>query len=171
MLVASVATLPAQRKFDEREIKATYLFNFAQFVDWPSGSFADPQAPLVIGIVDDEPLAAVLDAVVAGEQIKNRPLTVKRYRRVDDVTGCHILFISRSRASDYAPLLAPLQGRPILTVGDTDGFIGAGGLVRFLIEQNRLRLQINQTAARAAGMTISSRLLRVAEIVGAREGP
>jgi hypothetical protein len=159
----------AQRKFDEREVKATFLFNFAQFVDFPAASFADTRAPFVIGILGSDPFGDVLDAVVKGETIKGRPLSVVRFRRTEDVAVCHILFVSASEAPRYSQVLAALQGRPILTVGDADGFTEHGGVIRFVTDRNRIRLRINVSAARAAGVTVSSGLLRIADVVGAAE--
>ena len=166
ILVAAPTLLCAQRTFDEREIKATFLFNFAQFVEWPAASFADPRAPLVVGVLGDDPFDTVLDAVIRGEVIKNRPLVVTRFRRVEDIVVCHILFISSSEASRYSRILEVLQGRPILTVGDADGFATSGGMIRFITEKSHIRLRINLGVARDAGLTISSQLLRVAEVVG-----
>jgi hypothetical protein len=169
LLAIAPALLSAQRKFDEREIKATFLFNFAQFVEWPAASFADAQAPLVIGVLGNDPFDDVLDAVVRGEVIKNRPLMVTRFRRLEDVAACHILFVSSSEEPRYAHIAAALQGRAILTVGDSDGFARSGGMVRFITEKNHVRLRINLAVARAVGLTISSQLLRAAELVGPGE--
>jgi hypothetical protein len=167
--LAAPASLRAQRKFDEREIKAAFLFNFAQFVEWPAASLADPPAPLVIGVLGDDPFDSVLDAVVRGEMIKNRPLTVTRFRRVEDVAICHILFVSPSEAPHYALIFEALQRRPILTVGDTDGFATGGGMIRFITDKGHIRLRINLGAARGAGLTISSQLLRAADVIGQGE--
>jgi hypothetical protein len=161
--------LHAQRTFDEREIKATFLFNFAQFVEWPAGSFADPQAPFVIGILGDDPFGSRLDDVIRGEAIKNRPLVVTRFHSGDDIGACHILFVSSSERSQYAGIFQALRGRAILTVGDTDGFATSGGMIRFITESSHVRLRINLGAAQRAGLTISSQILRVADLVGDRE--
>jgi hypothetical protein len=166
ILAATLGTLHAQRKFDEREVKATFLFNFAQFVDWPATSFANPAVPFVICVLGVDPFERVLDAVVEGEVVKNRPLSVARFKRIEDVSSCHILFVSASEAPHFAQLIPALHGRAILTVGDADGFTESGGMIRFVVERNRIRLRINLAAAQAAGVTISSQLLRVAEIVG-----
>jgi hypothetical protein len=165
---ASVA-LDAQRKFDEREIKATFLFNFAQFVEWPAASLGDPRAPLVIGVLGADPFGTVLDAVVRGEEVKGHPLSVVRYRRVEDVANCHILFVSSSEAPRYARVTDALRSQPILTVGDTAAFGADGGIISFITEQSRVRLRINLGAAQAASLTISSQLLRAAEVVGRAE--
>jgi hypothetical protein len=168
-LVVAPALLNAQRKFDEREIKATFLFNFAQFVEWPAASFADAQAPLVIGVLGADPFDAVLDAVVRGEVINGRPLAVTRFRRLEDVATCHILFVSASEAPRYPRIAQALQGRAILTVGDSDGFASSGGMIRFITDKNHVRLRINIGVARAVGLSISSQLLRAAELVGQGE--
>jgi hypothetical protein len=172
LLLISVATAPlfAQRKFDEREIKATFLFNFAQFVEWPAESFPDAGAPFVIGVLGEDPFGAILDEVVRGEATRNHPFVVTRFRRAEDISACHILFVSTSEAASYQSVFEALQGRPILTVGDGDGFASHGGMVRFITENKHVRLRINLGAARAARLTISSQLLRAAEVVGSGAG-
>jgi len=165
-LAASCPAHAQKPSFNEREVKAVFLFNFAQFVDWPPEAFSDPQSPIVIGVLGEDPFGRVLDEVVKGEVVRNRQLVVERYRRVEDIKTCHILFISPSETEKYEPIVARLQGRSILTVGDTEGFATRGGMIRFLTEQNRIRLRVNVGAAKAADLTISSKLLRAAEIVG-----
>jgi hypothetical protein len=168
--LALAAPAPAQRaSFDEREVKAVFLFNFAQFVDWPSTAFSGPDSPIVIGILGDAPFASVLDAAVQGEVVKGRRLVVSRFRRVEDIETCHILFVSPSEARLYEHILTSLDGRPILTVGEAANFTNRG-IIRFLTEENRVRLEVNLAAAKAAGLTISSNLLRAARIVGATRG-
>jgi hypothetical protein len=109
-LLTASTLLPAQRKFDEREVKATFIFNFAQFVEWPAASFADPQAPLLICVLGDDPFEAVLDAVVRGEVIRSHPLVVRRFRHVEEVTSCHILlFVGPSEAPRYARIAEALK--------------------------------------------------------------
>ena len=99
------------------------------------------------------------------QRVNNRPLEIQRYQRVDEIKTCHVLFISPSETERYGQIFATLQGRSILTVGDIEGFATGGGMIRFLTEQNRIRLRVNVGAARAAALTISSRLLRAADIV------
>lgn len=153
-------------RFDEHEVKAVFLFNFVQFVEWPTTAFRDPRAPVVIGVLGEDPFGRTLDEIVRGEHVRNRDLVVQRYRRLEDVGACHILFVSSSEAGRYGDILAALQHRPTLTVGDMDGFASRGGMVRFLTERSRVRFEINTAAVKAAGLTISSTLLRSATIVG-----
>jgi len=149
----------------EYQIKAVFLFNFGQFVDWPPQTFPRAQSPLVIGILGSDPFDSYLDEVVQGEKVNDHPLVIQRYRRAEDIGSCQILFISRSEAGRLDRVLAGLKGRSILTVGDTEDFARRGGMIRFMTVNNKIRLQINVDAARAAELTISSKLLAPSQIV------
>jgi hypothetical protein len=149
----------------EYEIKAVFLFNFAQFVNWPPEAAASPQAPLIIGVLGDDPFDGYLDDTVRGEKLNDRPFVVQRYRRVEDIDGCQVLFIGRTSPDQMLRILAALKGRSILTVGDTEGFAEDGGIIRFVTKNNRIRFRINVDAAQAAHLVISSKLLRLAEVV------
>jgi len=149
----------------EYQLKAVFLFNFAQFVDWPAEAFPDSATPLVIGILGNDPFGETLDLTVRDERLGGRPFQVQRYRSVDEIKTCHILFISRSEGARPATILAGLQHRPILTVSDADRFAERGGMIRFVTDRSRIRLQLNLDAAQAAHLTISSKLLRAAEII------
>jgi hypothetical protein len=151
----------------EYQLKAVFLFNFAQFVEWPTNSFPDPRTPLVIGVLGEDPFGAFLDEAVRGEVVNEHPLVIERYRQVAEIKECHILFISQSEAGRLDRIFESLKGRSILTVGETESFAGRGGMIRFVIERNKIRLKINLEAAKAAGLTLSSKLLRPAEVVPA----
>src|SRR6185436_524028 len=138
LLLISTTGLSAQTTPSrEYQVKAVFLFNFAQFVEWPPPAFADAQAPLVIGVLGEDPFGAYLDETVRGEKVNNRPLTVQRYRRVEEIKACHVLFISQSEVDRLKEIIATLKGRNILTVGDTDGFALYGGMIRFVTEKNK----------------------------------
>lgn len=154
----------------EYDLKAAFLFNFAQFVEWPAEAFADAGTPITIGVLGDDPFGASLDEMVAGETVRNRSLEIRRYHSVDEIGSCHILFISPSEASRLEPIFKALGHRSILTVGDTKDFTSHSGIVGFQMVQRRLRLRINLTAATAARLTISSQLLRQAETVESAGG-
>lgn len=147
------------------EVQAVFLFNFAQFVDWPAEAFPDPQAPLVIGILGKDPFGSFLDETVQGETVRGRSFRIDRYRRVEEVKDCHILFISRSEAKRVDGILAALKGRPILTVSNGEDFDQAGGIIRFILDKSKIRLSVDLEAAQAARLTFSSKLLRSAGIV------
>ncbi|HYL20577.1 MAG TPA: YfiR family protein [Gemmatimonadales bacterium] len=149
----------------EYQVKAVFLFNFAQFVDWPPEAIADSQAPFVIGILGGDPFGDLLDATVRGEHRGRQSFVVRRYQRIEDVKTCDILFISRPDADRLQGVLTDLKDRPILTVSDADGFAEHGGMIGFVTDRNRIRVKINLAVAQSAHLTISSKLLRVAEII------
>jgi hypothetical protein len=149
----------------EYEVKAVFLFNFAQFVDWPAAAFPASDTPLVICVLGNDPFGGALDQTVRDERLGGRPFQIRRYHSVDEIKTCHILFISRSEGDRPQAILAILKNRPILTVSDADGFAERGGMIRFVTDRNRIRLQLNLAATEAAHLTISSKLLRVAEII------
>jgi hypothetical protein len=145
---------------NEYQIKAAFLFNFAKFVIWPSHAFADANSPFVIGVLGQDPFGSYLDETVRGERIDNRPLVIQRYHNLSEIKNCHVLFISRSEAGRLNQIVASLKSRNLLIVSDTDG--GEGGvIIRFVTEGNRIRFKIDPQAAKAANLTISSKLLRL----------
>jgi hypothetical protein len=153
----------------EYQLKAVFLFNFTQFVEWPSQAFADTNSPLVIGVLGNDPFGTYLDDTVRGETVNGRPLTVQRYNTLGDIKNCHVLFISRSEAAHLGQILSALKGKSILTVSDADNFNREGGIIRLATIANKIRLRIALEEAKAANLTISSKLLRPADIVAAGE--
>ncbi len=149
----------------EYQLKAVFLFNFVQFVDWPPSATQDSQPSLLIGILGDDPFGTFLDETVRGERLGARSIQVRRYRRIADIEECNILFISRSENERVAEILSAVKNRPVLTVSDGDGFASQGGIIQFFTDKNRILIRINLDAAQAANLTISSKLLRVAEVV------
>jgi hypothetical protein len=149
----------------EYQIKAVFLFNFAQFVQWPETNFPDAGAPFRIGVLGDDPFNSFLDETVRGEKVNGHPLITERYRNVDDVKECQILFVSRSENGSMQRILTQLKGRDILTVGDVEGFLKNGGAIRFATEQNKIHLRVSLEAARSTNLVISSKILRLSEIV------
>jgi YfiR/HmsC-like len=154
----------------EYQVKAVFVYNFSRFVEWPPQAFTAPNEPFVIGILGSDPFGARLDEAVRGEQIDQHPLVVRRFRNLGEISDCRILYIDRSARAEVQQVLAALDHRSTLTVSDLDGAAERGVMIQFTTENNRIRLRINVESARAAGLTISSKLLRSAEIVGARGG-
>jgi hypothetical protein len=157
----SAQTAPSK----EYQVKAVFLFNFAQFVEWPPAAFGDGNSPLVIGVLGDNPFGTYLDETVRDEKVGNRPLEVRRYQRVDEIKTCHVLFVGVSEANRLELILASLKDRSILIVGDSNDFVQRGGMIQLASSQSRIRLRINEGAAKTANLTISSKLLRSAELV------
>ena len=151
----------------EEQVKAVFVFNFSHFVEWPPQAFASPAAPFVIGVLGSETFGDRLEETVHGENIGEHPLAVRRYRSIADVGACQILYIDRTQAGQLKQIIAVLNRRSTLTVADAEQSAERGIIVQFVTENNRIRLRINVEAARVAGLTISSKLLRPAEIVAA----
>lgn len=152
----------------EYQVKAAFLFNFSQFVSWPPQAFSSASAPIVIAVLGQDPFGADLDTIVRGERVGEHPLIVRRYHDLSEVDGCQILFIDRSEAAQLPQILQSLRGRNILTVSDIDGSAQSGVMIDLVTQSNHIRMQVNIAAARASGLTISSQLLRPAQIVGPR---
>ncbi len=161
--LSSPAQVPGSREY---QVKAVFLFNFAQFVEWPAGAFAAPDAPLIVGVLGDDPFGPLLDEVVRDEKVAAHPIEVRRSRQLADLQSCHVLFISRSESSRIEAIIGALETRSVLTVSDAERAAYRGIMIRFLHENNRVRLRVNLDATRGAGLTISSKILRAAEIVG-----
>jgi hypothetical protein len=146
----------------EYRLKAAFLWNFAKFVDWPTNAFANDKAPFVIGVLGDNPFGADLEQTVKGKLINDHPITVKSYRNATDARASHILFVSSSEESKLPDIIESLRGAPVLTVGEYEQFTQSGGMINFVREANKIRFQINDEAAKAAGLKISSKLLSLA---------
>jgi hypothetical protein len=149
----------------EYDLKAAFLFNFSQFVEWPREAFSETNAPFVIGVLGDDPFGKSLDEMVANELARGHHIVVRRYRDMRQTTDCHILYISPSETARLDSIFEFLRGKAILAVGETDRFTARGGTIRFLVEDSKLRLKINVDAAKAAKLIISSKLLRQAEVL------
>lgn len=166
--IAAAAQIASAQAFNEYQIKAAFLFNFAQFVDWSRASMNGGE--FVIGVLGDDPFKNSLDDTVRGESIDARPFVIKRYRSVRDAIDCQILFVSGSEARQLPNILDALRNRSMLTVSDADDFARRGGMVQFITENKRIKFMINVDAVRAANLTISSKLLRPAIIVSSEKG-
>jgi hypothetical protein len=153
----------------EYQVKAAFLFNFSEFVSWPPQAFGSASAPIIIAVLGRDPFGADLDAVVRGEHVGSHPLIVRRYQNVSEVDGCHILFIDRSETTHLPQIVQALHGRNILTVSDIDGSAQNGVMIDLVTESDHIRMRINIAAVRAGGLTISSQLLRPAQIVGPQD--
>jgi hypothetical protein len=150
---------------DEYQVKAVFVFNFSHFLEWSPQAFAAPNAPFVIGILGEGPFGARMAEAVRGEQIDQHPLVVRRFRSAGEIGDCQILYIDRSERAQLQQILHSLDHRSTLTVSELDQSSERGVMIQFTTENNRIRLRVNVESTRAAGLTISSKLLRSAEIV------
>lgn len=170
ILFCCLAHVHAQKQTaQEYQVKAIFLFNFAQFVEWPQSAFAETNS-IVIGVLGTNPFGDSLDDVVRGEEVNGHPLQVQRYAKLEDIKMCHILFVNLSEAQ-IKHTITSLKSKPTLTVSDTNGFTTQGGMIRFVKEDRKTRIRINLQAVKEADLKISSKLLRLAEIVNPKHQP
>lgn len=146
-------------------IKAGFTYNFAKLMEWPSGAFAQADSPIVICVLGTDPFNGTLDQVLKGKQANGRAFEVKHLKWGAEMKGCNILFVSDSETAHLDELFHSIKGLPILTIGETPGFAQHGGIINFVVEDNRVRFEIDVDAAKQANISISSRLLSLATIV------
>jgi hypothetical protein len=167
LLLGAVLALPVPAEDSarptEHEVKAAFLYNFAKFVRWPDEGAAG--SPFVIAVVGEDPFGAVLDRTLAGKTILDRKVELRRLRDVQGPSGVQILFVSPSEQARLAPLLERLEGAPVLTVGDSEGFAERGGMIEFRVVGDVVRFDINLGQVEKAGLKMSSQLIRLARQV------
>jgi hypothetical protein len=155
----------ADQSHTEDQIKAAYLFNFLKFVEWPSDALTDPQGKWVIGIVGDSAIGGEVKRLVERKSVEGRELLVRKFRVTDDFRGCNVLFVSASEEKHLSSILNALQGTSVLTVADMDDFIGHGGMIQFVTDGGRMRVDIDVGATGRAHLKVSSKLLALAQAV------
>ena len=147
----------------EYQIKAAFIYNFARFVEWPPEAFSNKNSPMIIGVLGENVFGDSLEQSINGKVINGHPLQFEVFNSAAQVTNCQVLFISASEKSRLSKILAQLQDRSILTVGEkADNFISDGGMIYLLIVEDKVRFEINNEAAKKSGLIISSKLLRLA---------
>ena len=159
------STLHAQSK--EYQIKAAFVYNFAQFVQWPSAAFTNASQPFEIGILGDNPFGKSLEETVKGETIKGRQIILVESSRIEKLAGCQILFVSKAASSHAEEIFQKLDSKPVLTVSEDPGFLQHGGIINLYREGSKVRFEINQDAAEKNGLKLGSELLSVGKIVRA----
>jgi hypothetical protein len=147
----------------EYQLKAAFLYHFAQLVNWPAEAFAQTNSPLVIGVLGENPFGTQLEESVRGKNVNGHPLAVREVQTLGEVTNiCHILFISASEKKRLSEILAAAREKSVLTVSETENFTETGGMINFILDGTKIRFQINNAAAKAAGLKLSSKLLTLA---------
>jgi hypothetical protein len=146
----------------EYEVKATYLYNFARFTEWPVKGVDTKDNSFAVCVLGRDPFGSVLDTILAGEAIDGKHMVHRRISAVQDAGSCRILFISSSEKSRLKETLAVLEKMSVLTVSDIPDFSAQGGMIQFVVEQDKVRFEVNLQTAGEAGLMLSSELLKVA---------
>ena len=169
LLACAALPLCAQQlTIAEYRSKAHFLATFPSFVDWPDAVFSSEQSPFVLCVRGDFSFGTSLAELARNSSPHGRRVEVRWVHKDLELRNCHVVFISRSEAKRYAKLLQVLEGADVLTVGETEGFLGAGGAISFLLEHETLQFEVNLIAADTAHLKISSRLLALARHVVTR---
>jgi len=162
----------------EYQIKAAFLYNFMQFVDWPEEKVSDKNAPVILGIIGEDPFGDAFKPIKS-KQIKGKKSLIKRFEgieklkesddkgqsKIEFIRQCHLLFICSSEKENLEDIINLVSGYDVLTVGETSNMLESGGIVNFLVDENKVRFEINLTAARRENIKIRSQLLRLAKKV------
>jgi hypothetical protein len=162
-VVLSPSVLAQQSKPQEYQIKAVYLYNFSKFVQWPPTT--ENKDTFAICVLGHDPFGAALDNVLVGEKIEQKAMVARRITDVQEAAKCQILFIAISESSRAKQILSALGKNSILTVSDIANFSLIGGMIQFVVQDNKVRFEVNLSAAEKAGLTFSSQLLKVASAV------
>lgn len=164
----TVAQTPASSEY---EVKAAFLFHFAQFVEWPEETFKDANNPLIYCTIGEDSFHGSLDAALNGKTIGARPFRVMHFKQPQEIQGCQVLFIGAEEKKLMPAILAGAKGNSVLTVGESEHFVQDGGMIGFLLEENKVRFEVNLEAAQKANLKISSRLLALAKsVIGGQRG-
>ncbi len=168
----------------EYQIKAAFIYNFIKFVDWPEEKMADSNEPITIGIIGSEDFIKAFEPIIH-KKVKNRSISIKYFKgyeklertqeddrqwnqKMEALKTCYVLMFCSCdsvRIKDLSQIIKALKGSPVLTVGETAGFLESGGIINFLMEDKKVRFEINNTAAKQAKLKIRSKLLRLAKRV------
>jgi hypothetical protein len=155
--VAATAAVPTI----EYQVKASFLYNFIQFVEWPDTVFSSPEDSIVIAVFGEDRLGSALDSLSLAKA-KGHPIKVKRCQSVDDVAPAHVLFLTNSTQGDAAEILKKVNTNGMLTIGEERDFVKDGGVINFVLKDDRVRFEINLASASDSGLTLSSQLLKLA---------
>lgn len=154
----------------ERAVKAAFVYKFLAYIDWPAQAFESPGAPLVIGVVGADAIAAELMQAVAGRTVGDHTVLVKRLREGESVKDVHVLFVGKGEPARLAALARSVAGEPTLIVTEQPNALNGGGMINLVVAADgRVRFEVALDAAERAGLRLSSRMLALAQSV--RGGP
>ena len=150
----------------EHQVKAAFLYNFANFVEWPVAALGTPGTPIRVCVVGVDPFGGALDDAFRDQLVQGRRVEIARGATLGALGRCHILFLPQAEQRRWVDLVKELRHAPTLTVADGPPLVQQGGMVNFVIDAKRVRFEINRHAAEQAGLRISSKLLSLARSVG-----
>jgi len=155
----------------EYNIKAVFIERFTRYIEWPEESaVSDTSQPFVLGIIGKNPFGSVLEEIYSTQRIRKKKVIIRYISKLDEIKGCNLLFLSESEKKELSKILSFSRKRPILTVSDTKDFAGKGVAINFVIIEGKIKFEINKSAIDNVGLKVSSQLLKLAILVGKKEG-
>jgi YfiR/HmsC-like len=163
--VCLLAVVAQAQSATEYQVKAAFLFNFARFVEWPPDAFPSADSALQICVLGEDPFGRDFEQVIVDKTVNGHRIEIAHPDGIPQARACQILFIAASERAHLPSILQGLKGASVLIVGDTPGFAALGGAINFVLDDSRVRFEINLKAAELAHLKISARLLTVAKVV------
>lgn len=164
LLFAPCVQVSAQ-SLSDYQVKAAYIYNFAKFVQWPQSAFSGAAAPIRFCILNDHAFEQELNQIVKGKAIAGHAVDVIQVQDGEQARACHVLFVNSAHGRQMRQIVDALHQASVLTVGETEDFIEEGGIITFVVLEERVQFEVNHRAAHDAGLYISARLLGVAKRV------
>lgn len=150
------------------QVKAAYIYNFAKFIKWPESAFSDTTAPLIIGVLGQNPFAGKLKPLNS-KLVRQRPIEIKYFETLEEVRSCQLLYIDTSEPGELESILTKLKIKPVITIGENKDFASRGGVIQFVTVRGRLRFIINLDIAKSNKVQIDAQLLSLAtKVLGAK---
>lgn len=180
MLTAMVLSMPSivaaeEAPSMEYKVKAAFLFNFLKFVEWPPKPAAQTDTPITIAVLGEDKFGNAFDEITS-RKIKDRSIVIKRFTDFgnEDVKTqlqqCQLVFVSANQQKYTKDIIALFQKKPVLIVGETPGFLEAGGMVNFIMQEGKVCFELNQDTAKVAELKMASQLMRLAKRVIDKDG-
>lgn len=170
-LLAGAPSAGQQPAFRPAQVEAELVERFTEFIDWPQDRFTRPEGPFILGLVGRNSVGPALEGIARSRGLKNHRVEIRRLDGPEGVEGCHAVWITHAAEAQLAEVLARTSGKPILTLGDTEGFAKRGVLINLRRESTRIAFEINLEQAKKSGLKFSSRLLELGKIVDAQAPP
>jgi len=152
----------------EPSIKATFLYKFVPFLEWPMGSFDTPASPVNICVFGSDQVTGLIDDAAANQRVEQRPIIVRHLTAVSRNDGCHVLYVAGPNAAAAEEALPAMRGAPVLTVTDSVELPNAPAIIHFVLQANRVSFDIDEAAAAQNTLIVSSKLLSLARMVRPR---
>ena len=164
-VLGTLLTAGARSEVEEYQLKAAVVFNLAKFVEWPPQSFRGANDSIAVCVLGQNPFGHWLGDTLAGKVVSGRGFIVRQASEAQEAGRCQIVFVSSSERKRFRAILNGLSAEGVLTVGDTPGFTGLGGVVNLRLEDESVRMEVNVESARRKNLQISAKLLSLAQIV------